>query len=168
MERVMVIGCSGAGKSTFSKALQEITHLPLIHLDREYWKSNWVETPNDEWEIIVKDLSSKTRWIIDGNYGRTMQYRLEHADTVVFLNRSTWLCVYRIIKRTIKYYGQSRPDMATGCHERFDLKFLMYVLRYNHARRPGILKKLQALKGEKKIIVLHSEREVNTFLLSAN
>lgn len=82
-KRIMVIGSPGSGKSTFSRKLSHITGTPLIHLDKEFWNSGWVETPRDEWVKKQKFLVAGDEWIIDGNYGGTMEIRLGKAYTVI-------------------------------------------------------------------------------------
>ena len=159
----MVIGCSGAGKSTLSYRIHKITQLPLYHLDRIFWKPGWVSLEQEEWQNANKELVLKDKWLIDGNYGSTMDMRLARADTVVFVNRSTLTCLYRVIKR--RYFG-SRDDITTGCHEKLDFEFLHYVARYNTSGRPGILKKLNALGSDKKVYILNSTHDNYEFLKS--
>lgn len=166
MDRVMIIGCSGSGKSTLARALHKLTNLPLIHLDQYFWKPNWVETLDPEWEEINQALVEKSQWIIDGNYGRTMDLRLKAAETIIFLDRPTWLCFYRVVRRILQYYGTSRPDMTEGCNERMDMVFFKYVLSYNRNRRPGILAKLTCLSKDKDIIILKNDSEIEEFLES--
>jgi len=117
----MVIGCCGSGKSTFSKQLKAMLNLELIHLDQYYWKPHWVESDSAEWSNKVQELANKEAWIMDGNYAGTMKWRIARADTIIYLDRSTLTCLWRVIKRTIQHYGKSRPDMPEGCKERFDL-----------------------------------------------
>jgi len=166
MKRVMIIGCCGAGKSTLSHKLQAITGLPLYHLDQLYWRSGWVETPKEEWEPIVKDLTLANAWIIDGNYSSTMDIRLSRADTVLFLDYPTYKCLYRVLGRIRKYRGRERPDMPEGCKERYDLDFLHYVATFNFHSRKRIIRKLKKVESDTKIITLHNDREVQRFLAS--
>lgn len=164
MQRIMVIGCCGAGKSTLSKKLHEILKLELIHLDRHYWKPNWVETPRSEWEPIVRELAAKDSWIIDGNYGSTMDIRLARADTVIYMDFNTPTCLYRVCSRAIKNYGKTRSDMTEGCPERIDFKFLHYVATYNMLRRKSQMAKINKLSDEKIIIILKNDKEADQFL----
>jgi len=164
MQRILVLGCCGAGKSTLSKKLSTITGLELIHLDQHYWKPNWTETPKPEWENIVTQLAAKSKWIIDGNYGGTMDIRLKRADTVVFMDYSTTTCLWRITKRIWKYHKQQRPDMSPGCNERFDLDFYHYVATFNIRNRKKILNKLEPLKASKNILIFKNDKEVSEFL----
>lgn len=165
MERVAIIGPGGAGKSTLARRLGESTGLPVIHLDREHWRPGWVEPPRDEWSARVLQLAGGERWIIDGNYGGTMEPRLARADTIVFLDFPRWRCIYRVIKRRIVYRDRPRPDMAAGCEEKLDLKFLRWIWDYPATRRPGILALLRAARAEgKTVVVLRDPRALERWL----
>lgn len=165
MERVMVIGCCGAGKSTLSIQLTKILNLPIYHLDQYYWRPNWVETPKDEWTGIVKSLAEKDSWIIDGNYGGTYNIRFDRADTVVYLDYPTWRCFYRVIKRILKYKGKVRPDLVEGCLERFDLDFLHYVLVFNLTKRKSILRIIEKYQDKLNVVILKNDEEVEKYVL---
>ena len=161
----MIIGCGGSGKSTLAKKLHELSGLELIHLDQVFWMPGWIELPRDEWiEKNKKILTEKDSWIIDGNYGSTMDMRLEKADTVVFMDTPTYLRLFRVLRRMVKYYGKSRPDMPKNCPERISFEFWHYVLFYNKTRRPTILKKLSAIHKEKNVFILRNQKMVDSFL----
>lgn len=163
MQRVIVIGCCGAGKSTFSRKLHALTGLELIHLDQQYWKPNWVETDKDIWETKVAEIAEQDSWIIDGNYGGTLDVRLNRADTVFFLDFSTLKCLWRVGKRVLKYNGRERPDMPPGCKERFDLEFFHFVATYNLRNRKTLYKKLDKVKTEKNIHVFRNDLETEAY-----
>ncbi len=163
--RIMVIGCCGAGKSTLSKRLAAATDLPLIHLDQHYWKHGWVESEPVEWQTKVRELSASDHWIIDGNYGGTMDLRIERADMIIYLDYPTWKCMYRVLSRTVVYLGQSRPDLVEGCPERFDLNFLHYVLVFNLTRRKSIMHKVIAAESDRRRIhVLTSDKAADALV----
>lgn len=130
MERVLVIGSPGAGKSTLAHELADRTGLPLWHMDRLHWQAGWVERDRAEAAAVVMELLAQDRWIVDGNYGSTLALRIRRADTVIWLDYSTALCLGRVLKRWWQFRGRSRPDMTAGCPERLDLEFLLYVLRF--------------------------------------
>ncbi len=88
LHKILVIGCCGAGKSTFSKKLQAILKLELIHLDKYYHKPNWEEPKKVEWEKRVNNLVQKSSWIMDGNYSETMEIRIKNAETIIYLDYS--------------------------------------------------------------------------------
>ena len=114
MQRVLVIGSGGSGKSTVAARLGELLNLEVNHLDKLYWRAGWVEPETDEWIKIVTDLIERDSWVIDGNYSGTLDLRLQKCDTIVFLDLPRLLCVWRIIKRFLIYRQRTRPDVAEG------------------------------------------------------
>lgn len=95
MEKIAIIVAGGTGKSTLARELGEILKLPVYHLDTLYWKPGWVSTPTEEWEQVMVNLVSKDKWIIDGNYGKSIDIRLKKADTVIFLDYPTYISLFR-------------------------------------------------------------------------
>jgi adenylate kinase family enzyme len=164
MKRVLVIGSGGSGKSTFAPRLGQRLGLPVIHLDRLFWHAGWVETPKDEWRRKVEELCAGDAWVMDGNYSGTLEVRLDACDTVIFLDLPRAVCLWRVLKRILTYRRASRPDMAEGCRERVDLKFLYWVWSYPYRRRPKILARLGELAGGKQVYMLRSNAEVEKFL----
>ena len=164
LQKILVIGCCGAGKSTFSKKLQSILNLELIHLDQYYHKPNWEETKQEEWEKIVNSLVQKPSWIMDGNYSGTMDVRIKSADTIIYLDYPTLKCFWRVIIRIFKYHGVARSDMANGCKEQFDLEFLHFVATFNYKNRIGIINKLNLIKNKKKVYILKTDKQADKFL----
>lgn len=122
MKKIALIGSGGSGKSTLARKLGDVTQLPVYHLDALHWKPRWIPTPEDEWHQFQQELTQKDEWIIDGNYGRTLDIRLAEADTIIFFDLSRWITTYRIIKRRIQYHGKTRPGLTEGCPEQLDLQ----------------------------------------------
>ena len=167
MKKILVIGSSGAGKSTFSRRLQKATGLPLIHLDRLYWKPNWVEmTDKAEWKRTIENALRDDFWILDGNYSGTLEMRLEKCDTVIFLDLPRTLCVYRILKRVALYKKGNRPDMADGCDERFDWEFVKIVWNYPTRSKPKVEALLKRFESDKTIVRLRSQKEIEDFFVN--
>ena len=164
MRKIIIIGPGGSGKSTLARTMGEILRIPVHHLDRLQWHPHWVPTPEDEWKKIQEDICSGQDWIIDGNYGGTMDIRLSACDTIVFLDFPRWLCIYRAIKRFLIYRNKSRPDMTEGCPERINREFFQWIWEYPKTKRPGILEKIDALKPEKGVFILASPPEVIKFI----
>ncbi|WP_337956063.1 hypothetical protein [Alicyclobacillus herbarius] len=127
MKRIAIIGSPGAGKSTFACRLGDITGIEVFHLDRLFWHPGWVEMPRPEWMELQRKLVQRPSWIIDGNYGSTMDIRIQAADTVIFLDVPRRVCLWRVMKRVIRYHGQTRPDMGAHCPEKIDLEFFRYI-----------------------------------------
>jgi adenylate kinase family enzyme len=162
--RVAVIGSGGAGKSVFSTELARRTGLPVVHLDREFWRSGWVPMDDDPWHARVRELVAADRWIMDGNYSRTMDLRFARADTVVFLDIPRLVCVGAVIARSIRYRKGTRPDMADGNDERLDRAFLGWIWNYPKRQRPEILQKLGALPPTTNVARLTSRRAMREWL----
>lgn len=163
-----IIGSGGSGKSTLAKKLEKKTGIPAYHLDSLYWQPGWIETERDEWRLMQENLCSKDEWILDGNYGSTLDIRLKHSDTIIFLDINRFTCMARAILRSIKSYGRTRSDMAEGCKEQFDIKFIKWILEYPTARKPEVLKRLEMLSPGKNIIILRSPEAVREFLKKPN
>ena len=164
MRRIAIIGSCGAGKSTLSKTLGTKLNLPVIHLDAYYWQPGWQENNSDRWLEIQQELIKGDRWIIDGNYGNTMNLRLEAADTVIWLDFNRYLCLWRIVKRYLKYSGRIRSDMAMGCPERFNWKFLRYVWDFPKMHRSKIVEQLAHFSRYKQIIILQNLHQLSDLL----
>lgn len=165
MERIMIIGCGGAGKSTLARQLGERTGLPVVHLDKLFWKPGWVSLSQEEFDPVHQEAISRERWIIDGNFDRTIPQRLSRCDTVLYLDFSRWACVMGVAKRILTTYGTVREDMGEGCPERFDLEFLKWVWDFNKNKRQKNYRLLSEAKGVE-VIVLKNRREVKRFLAS--
>ena len=164
MKRILIIGSCGAGKSTLSRKMSSKLNLPIIHLDQEYWQPGWEETPKSEWEDKVKQLIKRPTYIMDGNYASTLDIRLSEADHLIFLDYPTRISFWRVLKRIISNYGKTRLDMIEGCPERFDIEFLHYVLVFNLISRKRITKILEKHQDQTDIVILKTDKEVNTYL----
>lgn len=167
MRRVAVIGCSGSGKSVLAQELGRITGLPVIHLDQAYWQPGWVTTPRDKWREMQREFVSGREWIIDGNYGGTMEMRLRAADTVVFLDYSRLACLRGVIQRYLMYRRGRRPDMADGNDERLSFEFLKWIWRYPTNDRPTVMQRLWSLPPTTRIVRLRNREEARLFLHDA-
>ncbi len=130
MERILVLGPCGAGKSTLAVRLGAQLGLPVIHLDQEYWRPSWQEPARDEWAAQVEELIARPRWVMDGNYGGTLARRLERAQLAVNLDYPRGVFFPRMLWRSLSQLGRTRPDMAPGCVERLDWEFIRYTWRY--------------------------------------
>lgn len=165
MERVMIIGSNGAGKSTFSYELSSKTDLPLIHIDKIYWRNHWEVTPRNEFESMVLTEAQKPYWIIEGNNIRSLNQRLAYADTVIWFEFPPVLCVINILKRESKYHNKARPDMPQECISKLTIKFLKEVWKFNknnHARIESFLKQAENVN----VIYFTNYRQVRAYLKS--
>jgi adenylate kinase family enzyme len=163
-KRIMVIGSGGAGKSTFARRLSAITGLPLIHLDRHYWRPGWKRTPTEEWNAMVRELVARHEWIIDGNYTNSLPPRIRRCDAIVFFDFPRLLCLAGVIGRSLNGKARERPDAAPGCPERLDFEFLKWVWSYNDEVRPRVLEAIGAAPGSVETVTLRNRADVRRLL----
>ena len=158
MKKIIVIGCPGSGKSTFSLALHQKTQIPLFHLDMLFWKSDKSTLEKSVFRSKLLEILNGDEWIIDGNYASTMEARMYACDTVFFLDYPTDVCLEGIKLRR----GKPRPDMPfTESDE--DEEFTRFVSTFNECERPKIMKLLSIFKN-KQIIIFNSRSEADEFL----
>lgn len=165
MERILLIGCSGSGKSTLARKLGEKLGLPVVHLDQLWWKPGWIESDREEFDAKLTAELEKPRWIIDGNFNRTLPMRLAKCDTVIYLDFNRFVCLRSAFKRVVSSLGKTRPDMGAGCPEKFDPQFMKWIWNYNKANRGNNYRLLGEAKHARSII-LKSRRQVRKWLAS--
>ena len=158
MKRIMIIGCPGSGKSTFARGLAEKTGLPLYYLDMMYWNPDRTTKPKDEFRAALRETVALPEWIIDGNYGSTLELRMEACDTVIFLDFPVEVCIAGVEERR----GKPRPDMPWVETEP-DLEFIEFIKKYNEESRPKVIDLLEKY-CEKEIIIFKSRAEADEFL----
>lgn len=154
--KLLIIGSPGAGKTFFSKALHKHMKIPLYHLDDLYWKERWIRTSPQEWTETLTQVCSESKWIIDGNYFNSLSLRLKFADSVIFIDLSTTLCLYRTFKRAIKRLLGHKDSLPVRVREdvsyvpklEFSWHFLFLILFFKLKTKPQILK----LLGQRKDI----------------
>ena len=159
MRKVIVIGCPGSGKSTFSKALYHATGLPLYHLDMMYWAADGTNVPKYVFMERLNQVLRKESWIIDGNYGSTMELRMRFCDTVFFLDYPPDICIDGIRSRK----GKERTDIPCITPEDEDDKFVDFIKDYRLASRPAVLELLSKY-SHKRIVIFENRKEANDFL----
>jgi adenylate kinase family enzyme len=164
MKRIAIIGPCGAGKTTLAMQLSKKLQLPVIHLDMHFWQPGWQETAHPIWEEKVKVLANQEQWIIDGNFIRTMDIRLQAADTIIFLNRSRWRCLWRVFRRWLNAHKQVRPDMAAGCPERLNWQLFLEIWNYPTTRKARVLEKLKHYAKEKPVYIFTNDKQIKNFL----
>ena len=149
VKRVLVFGPGASGKSTFAICLGEITGLPVIELDKVFWRSGMVPTPPDEWVKVQQELIRKHEWIIDGDLGPydVVEVRLPAADTIIFLDFSVARCAWRALRRS---------------RERFD--FWLWLLRYQRHSRPLLMASIAEHAHGAKLHLLRTPEALRKFL----
>lgn len=170
MNRIVVIGSSCSGKSTFSHSLATKLEIEYIQLDQLHWLPNWVERPNDEFRALVSKAISSESWIVDGNYSVVRDVVWPRATQIIWLNHSFRLVLYRSITRSIKRVA-TKKRLFSGNVESFKQTFcsrdsiILWVLKTYHPKRksyPNILKSAQA-KGIK-VIEFTNQSQVDNYL----
>ena len=166
MNRIMIIGFSGGGKSTLARKMGEILGIEPTHFDRLHWLPNWVESTREYKREMIKPVLECDRWIIDGNYHHIYwQERLELADTVIFIDVNRFTCLYQAWKRSRIYKGKTRPDMGEGCIEKIDLEFAKWVFFKGRKKRRDYLETMKMLKDTgKDTYILKGKKDINKFL----
>ena len=162
MRRVLVLGCPGAGKSTLARSLGEALSLPVVHLDKLWWKSGWINRTEGEFDALLDAVLLGEEWVIDGNYLRTLPRRLERCDAVVLLDYPRRVCLLRALRRILSWRGRTRPDMAADCPERLDGEFVRWIWEFHRTQRPQVLELLDGWTGE--LRVFRSPRACAGFL----
>ena len=159
MQKILIIGCSGAGKSTFARRLQSLTGLPLYYLDRLWHRPDRTNVTREAFDAALAGLLTRPAWIIDGDYSRTLQVRLEACDTVFFLDYPLDVCLAGVEDRR----GCLRPDMP-WVEEELDAEFLQYILDFGRDQLPIVTALLERYRGRRKIITFHSRAEADNYL----
>lgn len=160
MNRIIVIGCPGSGKSTFSKALHKITNIPLYHLDMMYWNSDRTTVEQSVFLKLLSNTMKKSQWIIDGNYQSTLELRLQVCDTVIFLDYPVDVCLNGIAERK----GKARTDIPwVEPENQEDNTFIDFVKSYNSQSRPKVIWLLNKYSN-KDIYIFKQRKDADEFL----
>jgi adenylate kinase family enzyme len=164
MEKIVIIGSAGAGKSTLAQELGSILNITVYHLDRIFWQRGWKEKPRDKRIDILQKILREKQWIIEGTYLSSSDPRLNAADTIIFLDIDPLLCLKRIMKRHHEYQGRPRRDIPEGCTDKLTLFRILKVLGFPFRGRRTLKQKLRKFPTEK-VIWLRSSKEVEDFLV---
>ena len=159
MNKILVIGCPGSGKSTFSKALGGITGVPLFHLDMLYWNEDKTTVPREVFLQRLSKVLNQSSWIIDGNYASTMELRISYCDTIFFLDFSKDVCLSGIEDRK----GKKRSDLPWVEPFNDDQEFLDFINSFNSQSRPKIMELLDKY-SDKSIFIFKTRSESDLFL----
>jgi adenylate kinase family enzyme len=172
MNRISVVGTSGSGKTTFAGKLSKILGIPHVELDSLSWEVDWEPAPRDVFRLRVREAVSADRWIVDGNYGNDARDLVwERADTVVWLNYSFPVTLYRIVGRTLRRIV-TREECCNGNRESLRIalsrdSIILWTLQTYHRRRAEYPARLAAMEHRgSRIIKLHSPKEADRWLAS--
>jgi len=164
MQRVMIIGQPGSGKSTFACRMGERTGLPVVHIDKIHYEDGWVERSQAEKTARCEEVHARETWIFEGGHSRTLPQRMLRADTVIWLDFPFPRRLARVIIRTFRYLGRPRPDMPEGCPERFNWEFLSYIWSTRKSNRETIQRLVSFLPEGTDLHILRDLKEIQAYL----
>ena len=159
MKKIMIIGCCGSGKTTLAKKLSNKLNLPLIHLDKLNWRDNWKNISKEEFDDLLWAEVVKSTWIIDGNYGRTLEMRIQWCEAIFLLDFPVEECLVGAKSRI----GKQRVDMP-WIETEFDEEFKQWIMDFPKNELPIVYELLDRYKGEKSIYVFHSRADIEDYL----
>lgn len=163
--RILVIGVSGGGKSTLSQKIAERLSLTYISFDRDiFWMPGWKERPRTEQREIIVEMVAKERWIMDGSNPSSFDLRLPRADLIIWMRISRLVCIWSVLKRWIKFFGRTRPEMAPGCMEKIDWEFVRFIWTYDQKFAPRFMAGIATHGPEVPILQLKSRRQARELL----
>ncbi|TNF08943.1 MAG: topology modulation protein [Bacillota bacterium] len=162
--KILIIGYSGSGKSTFAKRLSEHYQIPRLHIDRIFFAPNWKERDKKIVESEIRDFIKQDDWIIDGTYRKLAVERYQMCDQLFIFNFNRFKCLYGAIYRRIKYHNQNRDTIAPGCKERLNFSFFMWILHTGRKKDSRQLMKRNMEEYKDKVVVFKSRRQINNYL----
>ena len=162
MNKIIVIGPSGSGKSEFSRKLNKILNIDIYHLDNIFWNSDKTHITREEFDIKLNDILSKDRWIIDGDYSRTYEIRFMNADTIFYLDYPLDVCLEGAKSRI----GKKRDDLP-WIEDEFTQEFKEWIINWHNTTNPMVEVLINKYKN-KNIIIFKNRDEANSYLKSLN
>lgn len=163
MSKIIIIGCPGSGKSTFGRKLRDMTGTPLYYLDMVWHKPDQTNVTLEEFDTRLREMLKKDRWIIDGNYLRTLEIRLQECDTVFLMDFPLELCLTGVKSRI----GRRREDLP-WIELEFDKEFKQWILEFSNTQLPQIYELLEKYQTSKNIVIFKTRREVDDYLKIAS
>jgi adenylate kinase family enzyme len=164
-DRILVMGCSGGGKSTLSQKIAGQFGLTYISIDRDVlWLPGWVQRERAEQRAIIAERILEDRWIMDGTNPSTFDIRLPRTDIVIWVRMSRLLCLWGVTTRWLRWIGKTRPEMAPGCPEKLDWEFLRFIWTFEDKFTPRIVDGLSQYGPDVPVFQLKNRRETKRLL----
>ena len=159
MNKVIIIGCPGSGKTTFAEKLQKCTGLPLYYLDAIWHKPDKTHIPREEFDQRITEIFSEEKWIIDGNYKRTIEMRIKECDTAFLFDLPTEVCLQGVTERI----GKERYDLP-WLETQVDPEFRQFIEDFPKDTLPYIYLLIEKYKDEKRVIIFKAREEADGFI----
>jgi len=159
MKKVIIIGCPGSGKTTFAEKLQRVTNLPLYYLDAIWHKPDRTHISREEYDKKLSEIFQTEEWIIDGNYSRTIEERIQNSDTIFLFDLPTEVCLQGATERL----GKERYDVPWIDTE-LDPKLQHEIEEFPDKVLPRIYELLEKYSDGKKVIIFKSREEIDEYL----
>ena len=160
MKKAIVIGCPGSGKTTFAEKLHTVTGLPLFYLDAIWHKPDKTHISREEYDERLAEILGMDKWIIDGNYSRTLEVRMQACDTIFLFDLPVDVCLQGATERL----GKARYDMPWIDTE-LDPKFKQEIEEFPEKNLPKIYELLEQYKENKQIVIFKSRQQAEEYLL---
>ena len=164
MRRVMIIGQPGSGKTTLARAIGEIAHLPVVHIDRIHWQAGWVERNWAEKSRLCVAAAERPAWVFEGGHRVTWPDRLARADTLIWIDLPVSLRLWRVTRRTATGWHRTRADLPDDCPERFDPAFYRYIWQTRKTGRAHCAAFFASADTRKAAHHLRRPADVSTYL----
>jgi len=167
--RILVIGCSGGGKTTLATKLAETLDMEYQSIDRDVrWLPNWTQRDRKQQRAILQALVSRDRWIMDGSGASTFDIRLPRADLILWVRVSRFTALKGLTLRVLRTLGTVRPEMADGCPEKLpDIEFLSYIWNFERKHAPLFIVNIDKYGSDIPVVVLKSHTEIANMMSAA-
>lgn len=166
--KIAIIGYSGSGKSTLARILAEKYGVDVLHFDTLQFLPNWEIRSDDEKKRITNEfMDTHESWVIDGNYSKlSYERRMAEADQIILLLFNRFSCLFRAFLRYCKYANSTRPDMAEGCNEKYDLAFMKWILWEGRSKEAKERYRWVAANYREKSVVIKNQKQLDTYIRS--
>lgn len=174
--KMNVVGTSGSGKSTFSQRLSQILDIPYVEMDKIFWGPNWHWPADEEFFSKLRKTLKSEKWILDGNYNRTIPIKWEKVDTVIWLDYPFSTTLFRAVKRALRRsLTQEELWEGTGNRESFKKSFfskesiiLWTIKTHSQVRKRYESYIVDPRFSHIKFVRLRSDLEVECYLANLN
>jgi adenylate kinase family enzyme len=162
INKIMIFGRPGSGKSTFAFKLHNITKIPIYHLDKYFFTNNWQERDYNEFMQIQHDIVNTHSWIVDGNCTKSLETRYNRADCCLYFNYSKILCLWRIFKRLF-HKPKHIDDRAKDCPELVRWKLVKYLWTFEQ-RVHQTIENLRAKYPHAMFVEINNDQQLSKVL----